>query len=147
MYTTVLKTSIYGRYDEDDQEELVELFKQVGTVVILSDTLSSAALTRLLALPDRDVYEILDHLHAVLDIPDSKELPIRLLHPFFRDFLLDEERCLDNQLWVDKKKAHDHVAKNCMLLMSNGLNRYLRNAQARVSFHRRTPSRGPTSSL
>lgn len=126
MYTTVLKSSMYGRYYEDEQEELVKLFKQViGTIVILSNTLSSAALTRLLALPDGDVYEILDHLHAVLDIPDSKELPIRLLHPSFRDFLLDEERCLDNQLWIDKEQAHGYVAEHCMLLMSHGLKRHI----------------------
>lgn len=95
MYSQVLKSSIYRNYDEDEREEVIMLFKQtVGSVVILSDILSIPALASLLALPMRDVDEILKQVQALLDVPDSPHLPVRLLHPSFRDFLLDKERCL-----------------------------------------------------
>jgi len=63
MYSQVLTSSIYRNYDEDEREEVIELFKQtVGPVIILSDILSTTALASLLALPTRDVDEILKHI-------------------------------------------------------------------------------------
>ncbi|KAH0558789.1 hypothetical protein GP486_004572 [Trichoglossum hirsutum] len=91
MYSQVLKSSIHANYDEEEREELVDLFKQtVGSIVILSDTLCTTALTNLLNLPRGDVDEILKHVQAVLDVPDSLDLPVCLLHPSFRDFLLNK---------------------------------------------------------
>jgi hypothetical protein len=122
MYSQVLKSSIYTNYDEEEQEELVDLFKlTVGSIVILSDTLSTTALTNLLNLPRRDVDETLKHVQAVLDVPSTPDLPVRLLHPSFRDFLLDKNRCSDLQFWVDEKQAHQKLADDCIRLMSNSL--------------------------
>jgi hypothetical protein len=122
MYSQVLKSSIYTNYDEEEREELVDLFKQtVGSIVILLDTLSTTALTSLLNLPRRDVDEILKHVQAVLDVPDSLDLPVRLLHPSFRDFLLDKNRCSDLHFWVDERQAHRALADHCIRLMSNSL--------------------------
>ena len=96
MYSQVLQSSIYINYEEEDREEILNIFKQtVGSIVILSDTLSTTALTSLLDLLIRDVDEILKQLQAVLDVPDALDLPVRLLHPSFRDFLLDKNRCSD----------------------------------------------------
>lgn len=120
MYSQVLKSSIYTNYDEEEREELVDLFKQtVGSIVILLDTLSTTALTSLLNLPRRDVDEILKHVQAVLDVPDSLDLPVRLLHPSFRDFLLDKNRCSDLHFWVDERKVHRTLANYTIQLMSN----------------------------
>jgi hypothetical protein len=124
MYSQVLKSSIYRNYNEDEHEEVIVLFKQtVGSVVILSDILSIPALASLLALPTRDVDEILKQVQALLDVPDSPHLPVRLLHPSFRDFLLDKERCLEVQFWIDEKKAHAKLAVDCLNVMSNALKR------------------------
>ena len=122
MYSKVLKSSIYINYDEEDREEILDLFKQtVGSIVILSDTLSTTALTSLLDLPIRDVDEILKQLRAVLDVPDALDLPVRLLHPSFRDFLLNKNRCSDLHFWVDERQAHRILADDCIRLMSNSL--------------------------
>ena len=122
MYSQVLKSSIYINYDEEDREEILDLFKQtVGSIVILSDTLSTTALTSLLDLPIRDMDEISKQLQAVLDVPDALDLPIRLLHPSFRDFLLDKNRCSDLHFWVDERQAHRTLADDCIRLMSKSL--------------------------
>jgi hypothetical protein len=124
MYSQVLKSSIYANYDEEEREEVVDLFKQtVGSIVILSDTLCTTALAGLLNIPRGDVDEILKHVQAVLDVPDSLDLPVRLLHPSFRDFLLDKQRCHDERFWVDEKKAHETLAESCLRLMSKNLKR------------------------
>jgi len=122
MYSQVLKSSIYMSYEEEDREEILDLFKQtVGSIVILSDTLSTTALTSLLNLSIRDVDEILKQLQAVLDVPDALDLPVRLLHPSFRDFLLNKNRCSDLRFWVDERQAHRTLADDCIRLMSNSL--------------------------
>lgn len=122
IYSQVLKSSVYMNYDEEDREEIFDLFKQiVGSIVTLSDTLSITALTSLLDLPKRDVDEILQQLQAVLDVPDALDLPIRLLHPSFRDFLLDKSRCSDIHFWIDETQAHRTLADDCIRLMSNCL--------------------------
>jgi len=109
-------------YEEEDREEILDLFKQtVGSIVILSDTLSTTALTSLLNLSIKDVDDILKQLQAVLDVLDARDLPVHLLHPSFRDFLLDKNRCSDLRFWVDERQAHRTLADDCIRLMSNFL--------------------------
>jgi hypothetical protein len=89
---------------EKDKEKLAGDFKQViGTIAILSEPLSSKALGKLLALDQERVHLRLRHLRSVLNVPNDEHSPIRLLHPSFRDFLLDKERCSNPLFWVDEK--------------------------------------------
>ena len=122
MYSRVLKSSIYTNFDEEEREELVDLFKQtVGSIVILSDVLSTTALASLLHLPKRDVNEILRHMQAVLDVPDSLDLPVRPLRLSFRGFLLDKNRCSDLRFWVDEIQAHQKLANDRIRLIEKCL--------------------------
>ena len=57
----------------------------------------------------------------MLDIPDNQELPIRLSHPSFRDFLLDNQRCHDQTFWVDEKQRHKALLERCLQHMSENL--------------------------
>lgn len=52
-----MKSAIFTSYGDDDREEMLDLFKQtVGSIVILSDTLSTtAALASLLGLQKSEV--------------------------------------------------------------------------------------------
>jgi hypothetical protein len=122
MYSQVLKSSVYINYEEEDRQEVIDLFKQtVGSIIILSDTLSRAALASLLGLQMSEVDEILERLQAVLDVPDTPDLPVRLLHPSFGDFLLDKNRCRDLNFLVDEMQAHQTLADRCIRLMSSSL--------------------------
>jgi hypothetical protein len=51
--------------------------------------------------------------------PADSTRPLRLHHPSFRDFLLDEKRC--GEFWVDEKRAHQVLADKCIRLMSTSL--------------------------
>jgi hypothetical protein len=50
-------------------------------------------------------------------------LALRLHHPSFRDFLLDEKRCGDIHFKVDEKKIHGALAMRCIRLMATSLRR------------------------
>jgi hypothetical protein len=127
IYTQVLKSSIWRNCHEGNKKERKErsdLFRQViGPLIILFDPLSSAALSTVLGLQSKKTKVLLELLHSVLNVPESLVAPVRLLHPSFRDFLLDKQRCQDELFWVDEKETHRMLAVSCLRLMSEHLNR------------------------
>jgi hypothetical protein len=123
MYSQILEHSYKGVKSLKDRQQVVSLFKQVvGTIVVLFNPLSAISIARLLGVDSKRIQMRLRHLHSVLEAPDSQSQPLRLLHPSFRDFLLDKERCSD-QFWVDEKKTHEALAGACIRLMSDKLRR------------------------
>jgi WD domain, G-beta repeat len=65
----------------------------------------------------------LGRLRSVLDVPNDPDFPIRLLHPSFREFLLDEQRCLDRRFKIDEKSTHRDLEESCLTVMSCALKR------------------------
>ena len=123
MYLLVLTHSITKGHDEDNKD-MAKLFKRiVGSIIILFDSLSTAALTNLLAVSPAKMKGTLEPLHSVLDISQDQTSPIKLFHLSFRDFLLDMERCPDTQFWVNEKKAHSSLVESCIEVISNSLRR------------------------
>ena len=134
MYKLVLRQSI-ARGSNEDTEDLAILFKQiVGSIIILSDTLSAAALAELLKLSSsqkEDMQEMLKHLGSVLNVPDDETSPLQLFHLSFRDFLLNKTRCqdplldkggcTDPQLWVNEEATHSDLFTRCLDLMKGHL--------------------------
>ncbi|KAF8542356.1 putative WD-repeat protein [Trichophaea hybrida] len=128
MYTKILMHAITS--GARDQQKLSSQFRQVvGAIVTMLDTLPATILDRLLLLREGTVHARLRCLHSILDIPKSQGSPIRLLHPSFRDFLLDEQRCKDPQFYIDQGKAHTHLFVSCLNLMSKHLKRDMCNLQ------------------
>ena len=108
----------------EDKEVIAKSFRWIiGSITILSEPLSAFALAKLLYVPKDIVTKRLRHLHSILNIPKDQDQPIRLLHPSFRDFLLDKQRCRDQHFWVDEKEAHGALAESCLRLMSENLKR------------------------
>jgi hypothetical protein len=124
IYTKILRDSVIGDSNEQDTVEMVKRFQQtVGPIVISFDLLSMDLLSRLLSVEQRQIDSVLRHLHSVLGISEKETSPIRVLHPSFRDFLLDKRRCQDTRFWIDTRKAHENLYTRCMLLMSTSLKR------------------------
>ncbi|KAH0553157.1 hypothetical protein GP486_006658 [Trichoglossum hirsutum] len=130
MYAQVLRHSVIGDCDYRERAELAKQFRQiVGPIVILFDALASAPLANLINVPLRVIRTVLDNLRSVLDVSESQDRPIRLIHPSFRDFLLDRQRCSDTQFWIEDKKTNNDIFVNCLELMSNCLKRDICNLQ------------------
>lgn len=131
MYLQVLRHTISEDYDEKKRNELSKRFRQtVGPIIVSFDVLSSSAFEGLLSIERDDIVLALNPLHSVLNIPENRESPIRLLHPSFRDFLLDRGRCRDDHFWIDQEEVHVKLAKDCLRLLFNGLKRDICNLKS-----------------
>lgn len=124
MYSEVLKQSIFQSRSDQERAELSERFKLIiGSIVMLLDVLSATALANLLSVSIEQVNVTLHPLHSVLNIPKNQDLPIRLLHTSFRDFLLDGQRCQDVYANLDENEIHENLINSCLRLMSTTLKR------------------------
>lgn len=119
MYTQVLRYSVLRNKIGKERDRLSKRFKQiVGPIVILFDVLTSHELAKLLSTSESQVDVTLNSLHSVLNIPKDKQLPIRLLHPSFRDFLVNSQRCQDSDISINEYMVHEDLAQSCLLVMS-----------------------------
>jgi len=124
IYITILTNSISDEYDDEEKEEVYKMLKAIlGTIIILYSPLSAVSLARLLYIPREDIGRAVDDLHSILVVPEDQCHPIRLHHPSFRDFLLDQQRCRDQHFLVNEKTAHEVLALNCLKLMNSCLKR------------------------
>ena len=105
--------------EDEDKERWLSRFREiVGSIVVLESPLSITSLAYLLGIPKEDISCRLDSLHSVLSIPINEDMPIRLLHLSFRDFLLDPQKQGKVPFWVDEKGTHKDLASKCIQLMS-----------------------------
>ncbi|KAL9633166.1 MAG: hypothetical protein Q9204_003506 [Flavoplaca sp. TL-2023a] len=124
MYLQVLHSSLKDCESDTVIVKFCDRFRQVvGTIVVLFDELSASELAGLLGVSTKDIGRSLIRLHSVLNIPQDLGSSIRLLHPSFRDFLLNETRCTDRRFCVNGSLKHEELAKHCLKIMSDGLKR------------------------
>jgi len=115
---------LFDEEDEEDRERWACEFQDiVGSIVVLETPLSTASLARLLNISKDDISCRLDSLHSVLSVPNCDDMPVRLLHLSFREFLVDASKKGRSPFWVDKRARHERLASHCLRLMSsiNGL--------------------------
>ena len=124
MYTQVLKQSVFKQKEGRQRTRPSARFKYiVGSVVVLFNVLPAQGLAALLLVSLDEIALALNSLHSVLHIPEDMLHPIRLLHPSFRDFLLDEKRCADNNIRIEADIVHESLTRNCLRLLSDKLRR------------------------
>ncbi|KAK6519299.1 hypothetical protein TWF281_003134 [Arthrobotrys megalospora] len=123
-YLTILD-QLHGGLTGSDLYDIGKEFQQiVGTIIILATPLSTASLSGLLRIPRRRIDFRLDSLHSVLSIPEDFNLPVRLLHLSFRDFLTnpanssDPERRGKYPFWVNEQEQHELVLTACLKRLS-----------------------------
>ncbi|KAH7131691.1 quinon protein alcohol dehydrogenase-like superfamily [Dactylonectria estremocensis] len=104
------------------QELVLQRFKEiVGPIVTLANPLSKAALSRILGIQQQSIEDQLDMLHSVLSVPKSADVPVRLLHLSFRDFLVDPEKRKEHVFWIDEKQTHQQMIHHCLNTMKTSL--------------------------
>jgi hypothetical protein len=119
---TVLQYSLTAELDPEEMVRIQELFRRVmGTIVVLFDALSPTSLAMLLDQSKETITSPLGRLHSLLDVPEEEGRLIRLLHPSFREFLLDLQRCSNATFCIDAKEAHRHLFECCLRVMSSFL--------------------------
>lgn len=122
MYMTVLEYTLSPTLDPGEMTRMQELFRRVvGAIVVLFDALSLASLSTMLDESKEDIASLLGSLHSLMDVPEAKAGLIRLLHPSFREFLLDPQRCANSIFCIDAKTSHRHLFNCCLRILSGHL--------------------------
>jgi hypothetical protein len=94
----------------------------LGSILLLRDPVSESALLDLIHGEDKDAMRVaIRALRPVLLLPDDQ--PIRILHPSFAEFLLDNKRCRDMRLQINQGERHLHLALGCLTVMNKHLHR------------------------
>ncbi|KAI9776915.1 MAG: hypothetical protein M1839_009157, partial [Geoglossum umbratile] len=113
-------SQLFDDEDEADKQRRISEFQDiVGSIVILESPLSISSLAHLFRISKEDIRCRLDSLHSVLSIPDNEDLPVRLLHLSFRDFLIDPLKKGKSPFWVDERETHKRLARKCLELLSS----------------------------
>ncbi|CAG7994308.1 unnamed protein product [Penicillium salamii] len=113
--------------DQDDEEELLQLFHQViGLIIVLAIPLSANALAGLLKLDAGVVMNLLDQFQSVLSLPSDQNIPVRIFHLSFRDFLLQT----GSKFSVDEKHMHKETTNHCLTTMWTQLKNNICNLES-----------------
>ncbi|THC90327.1 hypothetical protein EYZ11_010206 [Aspergillus tanneri] len=130
IYVPVLNRLLAGQ-DLWETKYLIKEFKKiVGTIIVLATPLSVNSLAQIVGLKANNIKRRLDRLHSVLNIPDNLNVPVRLLHLSFRDFLLDcrtKGTKESEQFWIDEKAVHQDLTGKCLEIMRRSLRKNICN--------------------
>ena len=117
-YLPVLTQILRGNITEAEKSNRIQDFRNiVGPIIVLFEPLSTTSIAALLDISRRVVDRRLHVLHSVIRISTNPEIPVRLFHLSFHDFLVDPERRY-SQFWVDEKQTHKTLAMRCLDLLS-----------------------------
>jgi len=119
-YLPVLNQLVSGLTDRKRKKLLEDFRYIIGAIVILASPLSTSSLAQILLISKGTVDAMLDLLHSVLSIPARSDVPVRLLHLSFRNFLVDYER-EDDEFWVDETQTHRMLSAKCLRILEKRL--------------------------
>lgn len=124
MYRQVLVQSVIGGRGINQHAGLLGRFgKSIWSMVVMFDVMAINDLAALSRLETWKLKRTLASLDSVLNVPKEKGQPIRILHPSFRNFLVNADRCCDEKFCIDEQGKHSDLFRNCMELMLNTLRR------------------------
>jgi hypothetical protein len=113
--------------DKLEQQQLLQEFQSiVGVIILLATPLSMHALSTFLGIGVDQISNRLNSFRSVLDIPDNRDLPIRILHQSFRDFLVQSETTFH----IDEPSTHKHIASYCLRSMLYRLRKNICNLES-----------------
>jgi len=113
--------------DELEQQQLLQEFQNiVGVIILLAVPLSINALSLFLGIRADQISNRLDLFRSVLSVPSDWDLPVRILHLSFRDFLVQSK----SSFFVDEPNKHKDIAKSCLKTMRNRLQKDICNLES-----------------
>ncbi|KAI5801306.1 hypothetical protein EDC01DRAFT_764815, partial [Geopyxis carbonaria] len=125
LYAQVLQHYGKDRTGLDREKSLCRFRQIIGSIVVLSETLSVKSLTNLLKREALEVSQTLAELDSVLDM--SNKGRIRLHHPSFGEFLLNPKRCQDLRFYINEELTHRYLFESCLWVMAKDLKRDMCN--------------------
>lgn len=133
MYGQILRHATGGQPSE-------VLQTIISAIVLAFGRLSARELGVLLQM-EGEIRPALADLRSIILVPDG-DGPIRVYHRSFRDFITDNARCTDTNLFIDGPLRHAEMARSCLERMSsahnqtrNGTYAYGNKISTRPSLH------------
>ena len=113
---------IFSGLSPSELSSMTARFKQIiGSTVVLAAPLSISSMAKLLSVSVHTIEDQLELFHSVLSIPQDPEVPVRLLHLSFRDFLVDLGKKHDPvkyPFYVDERETHKQLSSHCLRVLS-----------------------------
>ncbi|THZ56728.1 hypothetical protein D6C88_09220 [Aureobasidium pullulans] len=126
IYIKVLHRAMANGHNKDFRTKLNRWLNNIiKPVVVLLQPLSVSSLAGLLHVKTGDIAGAFKDLRSVLQVPADQHSTVRLLHPSFRDFLLDPRRCNDPRFVIDERHAHYDLFVHCFQVMLARLKQYM----------------------
>ncbi|OCK90674.1 uncharacterized protein K441DRAFT_617682 [Cenococcum geophilum 1.58] len=130
MYTQILSYSLKHIEDLRDKAHIANEMKNIiSAIAVVSQPLSPMVLGRLLDIEYTAIHRGLRPLRSLFNVPDDESSPIFPLHPSFRDFLFDRQRCTSQHFSITEQEVHKGMAEHCINLLSNILNHDICNVK------------------
>ncbi|KAL4259014.1 hypothetical protein AB1N83_010713 [Pleurotus pulmonarius] len=133
LYLQVLERAFGGHdWDSDvsgNKAAWNERLRIVGTIVLSQDRHSCSTLAGLLDKSTAAIRDALSHLDAVILVPQDDDLPVRILHASFTDFIVDGTRCTNPHFALNITEHHSFLAEECI----HHMNRLLEENPCRIS--------------
>jgi len=117
LYSSVLQMA----FSEKDPEVYPKVRSTIGAVVLLVNPLPPSGIAEVTGLDPEQVILLLTLVQSLLTLDEDFNQPVKPFHKSFPDFITDPSRCLDTRFCIHPKDIHLELARNCMRLMSNGL--------------------------
>jgi hypothetical protein len=123
LYQGVLANAIPVDDNEgaDEPTFTERLRMMLGIVVLAMHPLSPSSIAGLLDWSVHETKVTLAQLSAVLIVHNDE--PVRIFHPSFPDFLLDDSRCVDTRLHVEAPRCHSLFARRSLSVMNDMLHK------------------------
>ena len=116
LYTLILQTA----FSEDDPDLNCQVRTVIGTIVMVVNPLSPAAIAELHGLDPEEVILHLELVHSLLPLGEDSNQPVKPFHKSFPDFITDPSRC-NKRFLVSPERLHLELATNCLRLMNDEL--------------------------
>ncbi|KAF4563129.1 hypothetical protein EYR40_007149 [Pleurotus pulmonarius] len=118
LYLQVLERA-FGIHNWDNnisenREAWDEKIRILGTIVLSQDRHSCSTLASLLDQRPEAIRDALSHLGAVILVPQGNDLPVRIIHTSFTDFIVDATRCTNPHFAINTIELHSYLAKECI---------------------------------
>ncbi|KAE8395978.1 hypothetical protein BDV23DRAFT_178045 [Aspergillus alliaceus] len=116
-YLPILTQLLTGQNDNESQQLKQEFHGILGVIIVLASPLSVNALANLIGKPIYLIQRRVEVFRSVLNVPSDLDMPVRLLHLSFRDFLIST----NSDFHIDEKDTHAKVALHCLRVIENRL--------------------------
>lgn len=122
IYITVLESSFSTELSSKEAIELQPEFQKiVGSVMVIFATMALTDLIEIINEQKERVESMLNNLRSILDISEDDRRQISILHPSFRDFLLNPGRCFHKTFGISAEQLHYDLFERCLTIMHGSL--------------------------